>query len=97
MENLPSLIVLNAAKNNITYLNYKMKSKRNAKKGTQKQVEDQEDEEDSLEPVKWNSLKYLNLSFNRILEINQFHPRKLVVNFIRNLTYPIMISEKWNH
>lgn len=78
METLPSLTALNASKNNISYLNYKLKSKRNAKKGTLKKMEDQ-DEEDAPEPPKWSQLKYANLSFNRILEISKFEPRKLVV------------------
>jgi hypothetical protein len=86
VETLPSLRVLNASKNNISYINYKIKSKRTAKKGTQKKMEEQEEEEESIEPTKWKQLRYANLSFNRILEINQFHPRKLLVLIIRNST-----------
>lgn len=80
VETLPALTALNASKNNISYLNYKLKSKRTAKKGTLKKMDDQ-DEEDPPEPVKWSQLKYANLSFNRILEITKFEPRKLVVNW----------------
>jgi hypothetical protein len=85
VETLPSLRVLNASKNNISHINYKIKSKRTAKKGTQKKMEDQEEEEEeSIEPAKWKQLRYANFSFNRILEINQFHPRRLLVRLTRN-------------
>jgi hypothetical protein len=60
-----------------------MKSKRN-KKETQKQLDDQEDEDDSGEPIKWKELRFANFSYNRILEINKFQPRKLLVGLIRN-------------
>ena len=83
METLPSLRVLNASKNNISYINYKIKSKRTVKKGTQK-LDDQEEDEESIEPTKWKQLRYANLSFNRILEINKFHPKRLLVLIIRN-------------
>ena len=78
------MTVLNATKNNIAYLNYKMKSRRISKKGNKKQIEDETEQEDSTTSTKWIQLKYLNLSFNRVIEISKFYPRKLLVSFIRN-------------
>lgn len=76
MEKLPNLRALNLRKNAIVHLDYKLKHKRNNKRNYQKE----EDPENEPEPeLKWENLQFLNLSFNRIIEITSFQPRKLRV------------------